>query len=577
MTSCNEKSTDFEVNISSNDLEQELSDTKTRKSDDTEMFCDPCKRDGKQQRTAHFCLDCEEHLCWTCYNLHKKFKQSQHHEHLDITSKPESKTPENVKDICVDKCPSHTDRVIEYICQSCDKFCCSVCIIKDHRKCEAVDFIPDISENIEKSKVFLDVYKVIEDQIVLLEEHGRNCKINQYKSSKLRESAKEDVRTKCQEIHNWLIEKEKEMIRNIETKCNKEQQRFDNVSAEVTTLKDDLDKVKLNLTTRKNLRQRCQLCVALQKAKITTKEIERRLQELEKVETVQDYCYEEAACIRNIKSQSVIGTLEKISSDREREITFLYEIDAVEGYPGRLCMVSDKMLLLAESTLIALSLDPGKKEEPVLSELHLNSSPADITKISLTEVAVTFPEDGVIKFYDVTPEGHIADRKTIHVGKGCRGIQYFKNNFIVSYCHQKSGSIRIIDMSGQLKKEIVESSKLVFQIPISLALNPNNEILYVADSSNGIITSLTLDGVIINKSDNYMPDIYGIRLDGNGSIYAYYICSRSFIQLSATCSFVRTMELKELNGCVVDIAFSEKNNLMYACRYEGNIYVFGIV
>jgi hypothetical protein len=254
MTSYNEKSTGAAVNISSDDFleatekdkiadpteksksmdatekgavrmlqeKAEVDTTEKSQGMDKAIFCDPCQRDNKYNFAYKiadgFCVDCDEHLCSTCFNIHKRFRVSQHHVLQDNSSTQESKTSGNIKDICVDRCPSHTDKVIEYFCQSCDKLCCSVCIIKGHRHCETVDFIPDIAVNIEHSKVFLDVNETIHNQSVLLAKQGKKCKINQYKSNKLKDSAKEELKTKCKDIRDWLNKNEIEMERKIDTK-----------------------------------------------------------------------------------------------------------------------------------------------------------------------------------------------------------------------------------------------------------------------------------------------------------------------------------------------------------------------
>ncbi|XP_060561605.1 uncharacterized protein LOC132721335, partial [Ruditapes philippinarum] len=605
MTTYNEKSTDAAVNISSDDFEKSADATENNKSTDPtekskpmdatekgkvrilqakaevdnteksqgmdkEIFCDPCQRNNKYKIAEGFCVDCDEHLCSSCFNIHKTFRVLQHHVLVDKNSVQENQTG-NVKDICVDRCLSHTDRVIEYFCQSCDKLCCSVCIIKGHRHCETVDFIPDIVENIEHSKVFLDVNETIHNQSVLLAEQGEKCKINQDKRKKLKDSAKEDVKTKCQEIRDWLNKNEIEMERKIETKYTEQQQRFDMVSNEVTHLTNDLEKAKLSLTTKKNSSQRCQLFVALQKAKLTTKKVYTRLQELEKIKTIQNYRFKEAPFLQDVKKHTELGMLEEIKSDTKKNIKFLYSFDTgLEGNPGRMCMMYDNILLLQNYSIMML--DPGRTQQQILSELKLNSTPADITKISQREVAVTFPDDGVITIFDVTPEGQIKEKQKIDAGRDCHGIQYFKKSFIVTYCHTLSGSIKIIDMSGHLIKELVGSSPLVFQLPIGLALNQRSGILYVSDNSDDTVTSLTLDSTIINVYKCQPLYLYGVSLDENGSVYVCACCLKEIHQLSDKCSLVQILEIEFKT--YLHVLFSETNNLMYVSTYHEGIMVF---
>jgi hypothetical protein len=338
------------------------------------------------------------------------------------------------------------------------------------------------------------------------------------------------------------------------------------VSNEVTHLTNDLEKAKLSLTTKKNSSQICQLFVALQKAKLTTKKVHTRLQELEKVKTIQNYRFKEAPYLQDL------GMMEEMKSDTKKKIDFLYSFKTgLSGYPGSMSMMYDNILLVQDNSIMMLN--PGRTQQHVFSELKLNSRPADITKISRREVAVTFPDDGVITVFDVTPEGQIKEKQKIDAGKDCHGIQYYKKSFIVTYCHNRSGSVKIIDMSGQLIRELVGSSPLVFQFPVSLALNQRSDILYVTDNSNRNVTSLTLDGTIVNVYQYQNPSLhlYGMSLHKNGSVYVCACCRGQIHQLSDNCSLVQILDIK-MNP-YLHVLFSETNNLMYASTFNGGIMV----
>ena len=102
-----------------------------------DIFCDPCYQiDDKFSEPAGYCIDCGEHLCKTCYSLHKRTKPTRNH-HLEdgqnmSRSKSQGQSQVNTADVI---CHFHKAERVLYFCQSHDQLCCQLCVSITHRRC----------------------------------------------------------------------------------------------------------------------------------------------------------------------------------------------------------------------------------------------------------------------------------------------------------------------------------------------------------------------------------------------------------------------------------------------------------
>ncbi|XP_053388029.1 uncharacterized protein LOC123563465 [Mercenaria mercenaria] len=70
-------------------VRQQFSSTLSQGSgEDFEVFCQPCDRDDLRLPAAGYCIDCEEHLCDSCFNTHRRPKPLRHHKLLDKDNMP---------------------------------------------------------------------------------------------------------------------------------------------------------------------------------------------------------------------------------------------------------------------------------------------------------------------------------------------------------------------------------------------------------------------------------------------------------------------------------------------------------
>ncbi|XP_061179631.1 E3 ubiquitin-protein ligase TRIM56-like [Saccostrea echinata] len=193
----------FPTNILVNSLTN-LGDEKNE-----DKCCAICLRDNKKCKAESWCNDCAEAICTSCKRLHQIVGSLQKHKisalHFDDKDdKP--KFPE-----LDEPCHLHQGRYVEVFCLDHEALCCSVCFATQHRHCEHVEALDDVSKNISKLAikgnidVLSKISKIIEESIELRE-----------KEIVCKSAKREEI------MNNVSLE-----ISNIKLKLDKLQQQFE--------------------------------------------------------------------------------------------------------------------------------------------------------------------------------------------------------------------------------------------------------------------------------------------------------------------------------------------------------------
>ena len=110
--------------------------------------CETCSGDEVSEKKAAtvYCVECQQKLCQTCEQYHKKFKGTSHHSIVNIGDKFEKETffealPAN--------CDKHTGDPLRIYCLECELAICMMCYIKAHNshKCSDVKEVADEFRN----------------------------------------------------------------------------------------------------------------------------------------------------------------------------------------------------------------------------------------------------------------------------------------------------------------------------------------------------------------------------------------------------------------------------------------------
>ena len=110
--------------------------------------CEVCVRSDSGPAIA-FCVNCCEFLCKVCKEHHRSARKSQKHDVVTIDEKSKKGSEEHVLKGAFHEppmpCPTHTDEVLKFYCEQCEKLICRDCMELDHNehrgKCNRVEAI----------------------------------------------------------------------------------------------------------------------------------------------------------------------------------------------------------------------------------------------------------------------------------------------------------------------------------------------------------------------------------------------------------------------------------------------------
>ncbi|XP_053391654.1 E3 ubiquitin-protein ligase TRIM33-like [Mercenaria mercenaria] len=204
--------------VSGRKAQQEFSSSLSKGSgEDYEIFCQPCDRDNLILPAYGFCTDCEEHLCESCFNHHRRAKPSRHHTLLDAHNMPQtlqvpSKSAQMVQSSdLTTPCPEHKKEIIKFYCKDHEALLCSVCVTLDHTKtfCQ-VSYIPDISKQSLSSKEYTDTLKGLGNLTDTIKKTQTDLREKTLSSNKSLTDVLADIKKFRQEMIKRLYELEKE-------------------------------------------------------------------------------------------------------------------------------------------------------------------------------------------------------------------------------------------------------------------------------------------------------------------------------------------------------------------------------
>ncbi|XP_053387232.1 transcription intermediary factor 1-alpha-like [Mercenaria mercenaria] len=186
--------------------------------EDYEIFCQPCDRDDIRLPAFGFCVDCQEHLCESCFNHHKRAKPLRHHTLLDKHNMPQSlqvssqPDPHALPGDLTKPCSTHKKEIIKFYCHSHNALLCSVCVTLKHQSTACrVDYIPDISGNIVNNKKYRKIIKEIDTMIGIFQDTAGDLKKMTEKSNASLTKVLAEIKKFRKEINQRLDAMENEV------------------------------------------------------------------------------------------------------------------------------------------------------------------------------------------------------------------------------------------------------------------------------------------------------------------------------------------------------------------------------
>lgn len=218
---------------------------KRRSSDDNKPICQPCEQAKKHMSARKFCRQCQEFLCETCSEFHKRSKALK--SHILINASQDYYDPDTkLSNSPTIKCSVHTAEVVNFLCPAHNVTTCSVCAVLDHKPCK-VSFIPDISRNYNNS----DEYRRLQAELDTLEKEAaiflKTSDDNIKNTEKNTHNILKELRQFREEINKNLLSKEEKLIAELKKMQNDEVQMLLKAKHKCSSIVAEISDIKKKL------------------------------------------------------------------------------------------------------------------------------------------------------------------------------------------------------------------------------------------------------------------------------------------------------------------------------------------
>ena len=477
-------------------------------SDDiNQSECNPCKFEGISKDAEKFCPVCNENLCASCEQFHKKFSSTRKHETVSLNpvSKNECPRRQTISPQC-----SCDMKEVEIFCGCHNEIICSDCDLLKHRNCFTLA-IEKACEAVDETFSELTDRKVDElrNRVSALQRNEASALQDLDKTTS---ECREEVKGYRRELNAELDKLERKALDELD-KHDKEKRKF------IQRRLDAADIILKKLECDKNLLREARTAgdrrhifirnLLLLKMMCHSNEI---LTEINRVSQDPSLIF-----TREIILNEAAESLGKISKEKrnnfvDKAVASLGTIDAEVQSDGNRPLICGSVFMPTGEMVIC---DGNNKKIKLLSKtfvlmntIELVGKPWDIAATGDEEAVVTLPYYRTLQFIQVFPKlqkGH-----AIALEKECRGVAVSEGCIYVLFAE---GEISVLRKNGELIKSICQQQNDThpFLCPYYLSVSKKGN-LYI--SCYGALNCVSPDGrTLYCYKDKRLSYGYGLYLD----------------------------------------------------------------
>ncbi|XP_060569577.1 uncharacterized protein LOC132727992 [Ruditapes philippinarum] len=538
-------------------------------AEDFDHCCEPCLTTGQHIEAHGFCVTCQEYLCKTCHDVHRKSKVSRHHQILQHNDFDKIQTTRKSNNECTEMCQVHKKEIIKFYCPSHHALGCNDCITLGHRTCN-VDYIPEKCVGVADGKQFDDVKQKLgktlkEASEISKKAKGRRSNINDYNKEIIK--AITEFR---KEINDRLDLMQKDALNNAEEiKANNNkiiQHVLDKCENTISCIKC----LQSSLHASKSNHVDSQLYIDMKRAESILKSDELNEAEQKLMHTNMHYSFQRNAELETLfckkmnfgeivdhschESTKVTTTVDRLIG--KGDINVKTSSDKMECYITGCAVLNTNKLVLADNNNNKVKLI--YREKRLVEEKTLDSAPCDIAVMSQDQFAVTMPH--INKIIVMTTHDKLSCDRSIKVNRKCYGIDFNQDCLYVA-CSSPPGVI-VLNTQGDILNKITLNFLTSEFIPY-IAVSKDSKLLFISDYGNNSIASVSLQGKVTatyKHTDLSRPQ--GVLMLDDGSLLVCCLSNETIHRVNG--------DLKK--GKIIHQDKTLLQSLCYSSRYN-EVYV----
>ena len=466
--------------------------------------CEPCLYVHQHNEAHGFCVQCQEYLCKTCYDCHRKTKISRSHQILQMDELDKEGTKGQSYNECTEQCPIHQTEIIAFYCPTHNKLGCTDCMTIGHRACK-IEYIPEKCADLASSKEYHDTMmelgkKLKETQEVLKIAENSRSDINNISKLLMKKIA--DFR---KDINDRLDRMQQDILYNVERKKSSNVKIVKKVIDTCENIISDVKKLQSSLRANTSNNQNGQLYIDIKRAESALKSGELTEAKEDILNMNIHYSFNPNANLKKLFStKNAFGEI--ISHPRpestkkntmhqlilKEDINLRTKSDKFECFITGCAVLPTSKLVLAEYNNEKIKIVSAENKR-VLQEKIIDSNPLDIVVISQDQFAVTVPCRRRIDVIKV--DESLSCVRSINVKGKCYGIDFHQDRIYV-VCVDPS-SVVVLTTQGN----VLDNIPLNF-LPIVnftyIVVRKDSNLLYISDYNNNSVVSVSLQGDMLS-------------------------------------------------------------------------------
>ncbi|XP_052792570.1 uncharacterized protein LOC128226649 [Mya arenaria] len=464
------------------------------------QFCEICLLDDQHRPAVTSCETCFDHLCGRCTVTH----ESNHKDHAILVL---PKYNPNIKQITqsncttqtlVDKCliSGHEDELLKYLCSDCDALACLTCVCTRHRGCKQVRNIAESIDSVDFQERISRYNDSLHALSTKLSRAAKTIYMQRAGVQKDHASARTIIEKHIMKMRsdvavNFKVVKDKvEETKNADTETN------EFCSLNCHGMKTNINAETNKVENVKGDRQKIQRHIRLLKSKERMSDFRTQLQNVEGHNKFKRYEYQPVVRPKAITSDMLgnllqIDSLLSLSSNTNTQSTDV-DIQQVR----KMKLLNNHFLVIIKWEKVAC-LDIDKMI--VIHEKCCKEKVNDVARVASNQIAVTCPRSGYVRIFNVNEDGRLHIDRALLVEKDCHAIEHIETNFVISYGVPTS-EVRLYTDTGILVRilNIDDDVCPALRSPLSLAINLDDNSLYIGDAVSDCVVNVTLEGTILN-------------------------------------------------------------------------------
>ncbi|XP_060581990.1 E3 ubiquitin-protein ligase TRIM71-like [Ruditapes philippinarum] len=553
---------------------------------DSNLYCLPCDRDGLKEPAFGYCQDCEEHLCESCYKHHRKQKPSMNHVLLDKDRMPQQSKSGNINnDQITDFCTKHSDKLLEFCCNTHNSNACYVCVTLEHKHCK-VDYIPDVSRNVSN-----ELEKLIDRMETLIQKCKSNVKIAETATTNIEQMYKavvEDIKVFRNELNECLDKMEAELMRDAKTRALTAKCKQENIKTGSICIAEGMSSTMSMLKFLGEENKRNKLFIEMKHAAPQVSRLsdqEKQLVEDNKTDGEVKFIRNEMMLsqLKNNKSLGTITTYRRPCAESAVNVQYERTIPVKYSSDNRQCNISG-MVLISSTNMIVSDKNNNKikminiDEGTLVSEIILSSSPRDVIKLPQNKLAVALCDKKFIQIMSYTDISLSLDRR-IDVGEICYCVAYCQDKLVVG-CNYNPGKLVILDLDGNFIQ--VFDTPGLFNGPEKIVFSRDEKFMYVCDYfyCKGHSKCMKLDwhsNVVQRFEDQGYKCPQGIQELEDGTLLVCYTDSSNIVRLSSSFKKCEIVGLEKIYNPLAALYNDRDHKLYISCSSEEERYSSNII